>query len=212
MGADLVSQAFILSTAIGFLLLEYYRSSTASALAAEEKQREKAARAVVREARLQGIESRLDELTRRFAEAEASRSSGSWLPSLPHLSITGAASSVQSAKERHAVTPPTPPPPPASEPLPSTRLHATAAGATLPPQPPPESSIEDEPYLSVLEDQLRAAAAAEATGDPTSHTRQYTTGGELLSPAPPPSWRSLWGWWGTGRAGGAGPIAVPELR
>lgn len=79
-GADLVSQSFLLSTAIGLVLLEYWRSSTSAALAAQEKAAEKAVRQAAKEARLAGIEAAV---LRLEADVRRLERGGSWLPSLP---------------------------------------------------------------------------------------------------------------------------------
>jgi hypothetical protein len=82
-GADLLSQTFVLSSALGLVLLEYYRSSSATAAAAAQKKEEKEARQVVKERRLAAIEASLADMDRRLQALE--RQQHSWLPALPHL-------------------------------------------------------------------------------------------------------------------------------
>ena len=61
-GADFMSQSFMLSTSLTLVLFEWYRSTQASNAAAEMKKKEKAIRAAAKEARLAAIEHRLAEL------------------------------------------------------------------------------------------------------------------------------------------------------
>jgi hypothetical protein len=97
-GADLISQSFVLSSALGLVLLEYYRSSVASAAAAAQKKEEKEARQVVKEARLAAIETRLVDMDRRLAALEQQHQQhGSWLPTLPHLPTFGPFAAQQGA-------------------------------------------------------------------------------------------------------------------
>lgn len=79
-GADLISQGFLISVAIGLLWLEYYRSEKAKRVEAAAKKAEKQARRTAKEQRLAELEERiavLEAFARHLDEAEkASEHSG----------------------------------------------------------------------------------------------------------------------------------------
>ena len=74
-GTDLMSQGFLLTTAVGLIWLEYARSAEAKDAEAREKAEREAAKSAIREARLQDIERSIAELQVRVAVAELSAES-----------------------------------------------------------------------------------------------------------------------------------------
>lgn len=70
-GADIISQTFLISVALLLLLLEYWRGNNAAAAAAAVKQSEKAARQAVKSARLLELEKKVGELAARIAVLES---------------------------------------------------------------------------------------------------------------------------------------------
>lgn len=69
-GTDLMSQGFLLSSALGLVWLEYARGAVAKDAETREKAAREAARAALHEARLLDIERCVAELQARLAEAE----------------------------------------------------------------------------------------------------------------------------------------------
>jgi optic atrophy 3 protein len=69
-GADVISQTFLVSVAVILLVLEYWRGNKASAAAAAKKQQEKAARQTLKEARLAQLDNKLAELSARILALE----------------------------------------------------------------------------------------------------------------------------------------------
>jgi hypothetical protein len=69
-GADLMSQGFLLSTAIGLVWFEYARANQAKEAETREKAEREAAKSAIREARLLDIERQVADLSARLQVAE----------------------------------------------------------------------------------------------------------------------------------------------
>jgi hypothetical protein len=69
-GTDLLSQGFMLSTAIGIVLFEYWRADQQKAVETAEKAAQKAARRALKEARLRDLERNLADLQARLTVEE----------------------------------------------------------------------------------------------------------------------------------------------
>jgi hypothetical protein len=69
-GADLMSQGFLLSTAMGLVWLEYARANQTKEAEAREKAEREAAKSAIREARLLDIERQVADLQCRLVVAE----------------------------------------------------------------------------------------------------------------------------------------------
>jgi hypothetical protein len=61
-GADLLAQGFLLSTAIGLVVLEYWRSASIKAVEDREKEKKKQERRAAKEARMRAVEEELFEV------------------------------------------------------------------------------------------------------------------------------------------------------
>jgi hypothetical protein len=72
-GADLMSQGFLLSSAIALVYVEYARANQVKEAEAREKAEREAAKSAIREARLQDIERQVAELQCRVQVAELAR-------------------------------------------------------------------------------------------------------------------------------------------
>ena len=71
-GADVVSQSFLISVALALVCLEYWRGNNAKIAETIQKKEEKAARKVIKDARLADIDQRIAELGARLDALEAS--------------------------------------------------------------------------------------------------------------------------------------------
>lgn len=83
-GADLISQGFLISVAIGLLWLEYYRSEKAKRAEAAVKKAEKQARRIAKEKRLADLEERiavLEAFARHLDDEEKNSGAGALLRS-----------------------------------------------------------------------------------------------------------------------------------
>lgn len=206
MGAEFISQSFLLSSAMGLVLFEWYRSTTAAARAAELKKVEKALRVAAKEARLADIEGRLAALAERMHALEASHSEHSGL--LGSL-IPGALGyfSSHASPQQHA----------------PRLLDASAGSAVAVSATPAASSSRNRtvasPASTVAVGALPAAAAAADVDDVEA---QYLAGVEArlhvmeqhganaaaaaaaaAAPSSPPSSSSWFGWlFGGWRRGG----------
>jgi hypothetical protein len=69
-GADLMSQGFLLASALGLVWFEYARGNQAKEAEAREKAEREAAKAAIREARLLDIERQVADLAQRLQLAE----------------------------------------------------------------------------------------------------------------------------------------------
>ena len=208
-GADLVSQSFLLTVALGLVLLEYYRSSVASAAAAESKQMEKDARSALKEARLRAIEQSIEDLKHRLDESTHARS---W----PLTFGLSGSNSSRPTEHAHIATPPPPSAKLGSDSAASiakgtatTSSVSSSAASTLhtiaPPTPlplnPQSLSPEEDAYISAL----RSSLAVE--GDPV----EVDAGVENR----PPSTGGWWGWlFGSGnrRSVSRDPAAMGAVR
>ena len=70
-GADVVSQAFLIGVGVVLVVLEYWRGNKVKALETAQKKEEKAARRAVKEARLAEIDDRISDLAVRIDALEA---------------------------------------------------------------------------------------------------------------------------------------------
>ena len=108
-GADLISQSFLISTAIALILVEYWRSSTAAAAAAEIQKKEKAVRQAAKEMRLAAIEAsiaRLESDVRKVERSGVISTAAAWLPRLSR-GADGATSLTPSSGTQISVDPDT---------------------------------------------------------------------------------------------------------
>jgi hypothetical protein len=203
-GAEFISQSFLLSSALGLVLVEWYRSTSAAARAAELKREEKALRVAAKEARLADIEGRLAALGDRLQSLEAAHGEHSGLlgslipgalgffshapPAQPRLLNDGSVSSSSSSSSGSAVVVAAAAAPAAaggsrsrSSPLPAAVGALPAAAAAV--------DVDDveaqylagvEARLHVLEhssDSAPAAAAAPAPAAPSSSWFGWLFGG-----------------------------------
>lgn len=189
-GADFFSQAFLLSTALALVIVEWYRSSIASATAAELKKQEKAIRVAAKEARLHTIETQLGDVMQRLERIESAHSAAQERGTgiLAHLLNAALASGSlpQRHTERVVIGPE----------VPATVDETGAVSLGAPRQDlvassqPAEAAVQlsdrEVHYLQQLEEKLHHAAHA------LEQAEQHRT-----APAPAPSNRGWFGWVGS---------------
>jgi hypothetical protein len=110
-GADLISQSFLLSIAIGLIVFEYWRNERIKRVDTAIKKREKAERQAAKETRLRALEDRIAELEARMTKEESGLLSSTMaaLPSLPFLTAKpkpGGAAGAGAASSTAAAAPP----------------------------------------------------------------------------------------------------------
>lgn len=216
-GADLISQSFLLSTAIGLIMLEYWRSSSASAKAAEVQREEKAVRRAAKEVRLAAIEAALARLegdVRRLEQAAAGGVLGgaaAWLPRLGRGASSAAAPSAPLAAAGSGAEA-------AASPSVSGGAHEQPGGVAVAAELSPRSRIDQREQQHVAGG-LAAPSAEAAMGDgeaayaaaaaAAAATAVTDSGTALSRPAErkPASWWASW--WGWGAAAAPAQSALP---
>lgn len=124
-GADVVSQAFLIGVGVVLVVLEYWRGNKVKALETAQKKEEKAARRAVKEARLAEIDHRISDLAVRIDTLEAA--------ALAHerSGVKGLLNSLAAAVAAERTRPPAPSPTDAVV-LPPTRSWAAYLGTWRP--------------------------------------------------------------------------------
>jgi optic atrophy 3 protein len=104
-GADVVSQSFLLSVAIGIVVFEYWRSDKQKRIENAVKKKEKQERQAAKEVRMKALEDRIAELEKRLHEAEHGpldkliEAASSAIPALPAALAKPKADSSQKATD-----------------------------------------------------------------------------------------------------------------
>jgi hypothetical protein len=153
-GADLLSQSFLLSIAIGLVVFEYWRNERIKRVDTAVKKREKAERQAAKEARLRAIEDRIAELEASMTKEESGLLSSTMaaLPSLPFLTAKpkpgGAAGAASSAV--------------AAAPPPAQQEKGSKAAAAASAQEAKQASVDLHVPQDTFQSLFAPAAAAEA--------------------------------------------------